>query len=159
MKKFLIALVIFMTMLIVGGIYYFQQTTGSYYQARVEAVDIAERQANLENWNEFYWFNGMEETYFTVTGTSTDDVPIIVIVRQSDGAIQVYDQRETVSEQDALAQMRQDVEPAEILETRIGMDSNLSPVWEISYKNENGGLGYYLLSLETGEWIRTIDNI
>jgi len=148
-----------MTLLIVGGIFYFQQTTGSYYQARVETIEIAERKANLEEWNNFYWFNGIEETYFSLTGTSTDDVPITVIVRQSDGAIQVYDQSETVSEQEALNQMRQDVNPSEILETRIGMDSNLTPVWEISYKNDNGGLGYYLLSLETGEWIRTIDNI
>lgn len=148
-----------MALLIIGGIFYFQQTAGPYYQARMEAVDIAERKADLEEANEFYWFNGIEETYFTVTGTSTDDVPIIVIVRQSDGAIQIYDQSETVSEYDAVTQMRQDVNPAEILETRIGMDSNLNPVWEISYTNENGRLGYYLLSLTTGEWIRTIDNI
>ena len=159
MRKFLLGTLVFLTAVIIFGIFFFQRTTAPYYQAREEASTIAQEQVNMQNVEDFYWFNGAEETYFTVTGTNDQDTGQVVIIRQSDGALAVYDQSELVSETEAIRQVMNEVNPETILEARIGMDTDNLPVWEVSYKNSNGQLGYYLLSLETGEWVRTIDNI
>lgn len=159
MKKLVLGSLVFLTAVIIFGIFFFQRTTAPYYQARDEASTIAQEQANIQDVEDFYWFNGAEETYFTVTGTNNEDTGQVVIIRQSDGAVAVYDQSEIVSETEAVRQVMNEVNPETILEARIGMDSDSLPVWEVSYKNSDGQLGYYLLSLKTGEWVRTIDNI
>ena len=45
-----------------------------------------------------------------------------------------------------------------ILETRIGMEKGV-PIWEVAYKEENGRLGYHIITLKDGEYVRDIGNI
>ena len=94
-----------------------------------------------------------------MTGQNGDQASIIVLIRQSDGAIMVLDQTETVSQEAITAQMIEDVAPAQILNYRMGIIEQNIPIWEVTYKKSNGSLGYYIASLETGAWLRTIDGL
>lgn len=156
-KKFLIGVIIVLTSFILGVVVIYNRSVSPYNQAEEEALVIAEREAGVNNVDEFYWYNGTE-TYFTVTGTTENDEELIVIIRQDDGSIVTLPVNETISKNEAIRQVIDEQSPERILQARIGLEGE-TPVWEVSYRNENGRIGYYTLALENGEWIRTIDNI
>lgn len=146
-----------MLLFILGVTTVITRSLSPYNQAKAETTELASRRANLAEADEFYWFNG-NETYFTITGTDTEGTPVIVIVEQDGGAIEVLNQADTISKQEAIEQTIGREEPQELLEARIGM-YNDNPIWEVSFKQENGNIGYAIFSLTSGEWIRTIKNI
>lgn len=148
---------ILMLAIVVFSVSIYQASSAPFQKAEKEAFSIAQERAGLTNIDEFYWYNG-EATYFTLTGTNQDQTPIVVIIAQDGGTTTVFNQEEVVSEEEAIQLTRQAVGPKEILEARIGMEAETA-VWEVSYKQENGQLGYYILSLETGEWLKGIENI
>lgn len=157
MKKILTTLLIVMLLFILGVTTVVTRSLSPYNQAEAEATTLAQENANLAEADEFYWYNG-NETFFTVTGTDTEGTPIIVIVQQDGGAIEVLNQEDTITEGTAIEQTISREEPQEILEARIGMYDQ-SPIWEVSFKQENGSIGYAMFSLTSGEWVRTIKNI
>lgn len=128
-----------------------------FNQAEAETIDVAARRADLVDAEDFYWYNG-DETFFTVTGLNSQDTEIIVIVEQDGGAIEVIEQSNAMTEQEAINQTIERENPEKILEARIGMYAN-APIWEVGFRLENGSIGYAMFSLTTGKWIRTIKNI
>lgn len=157
MKKFLMTLLITMLLLILGVTAILTRSLSPYNQAQAETTELASRRANLAEAEDFYWFNG-EETFFTVTGTTSEGTPIIVIVQQDGGAIEVINQEDTITEYQAIENTTDRENPQNILEARIGMYDN-KPIWEVSFRQEDGSIGYSIYSLTSGEWIRTIKNI
>lgn len=148
-----------LTAIIIFMILMFNNAAGPYYHAKVEATNFARKHANLVKQEDFYWYSDSEGSYLTVTGQNGDQASIIVLIRQSDGAIMVLDQAETVSQEAITAQMIEDIAPAQILNYRMGIIEQNIPIWEVTYKKSNGSLGYYVASLETGAWLRTIDGL
>ncbi|QTJ44162.1 hypothetical protein B8A42_07310 [Dolosigranulum pigrum] len=159
MKKLLIGINFVLTAIIIFMILMFNNAAGPYYHAKVEATNFARKHANLVEQEDFYWYSDSEGSYLTVTGQNGDQASIIVLIRQSDGAIMVLDQAETVSQEAITAQMIEDIAPAQILNYRMGIIEQNIPIWEVTYKKSNGSLGYYIASLETGAWLRTIDGL
>lgn len=159
MKKLLIGINFVLTAIIIFMILMFNNATGPYYHAKVEATNFARKHANLVEQEDFYWYSDSDGSYLTVTGQNGDQASIIVLIRQSDGAIMVLDQAETVSQEAITAQMIEDIAPAQILNYRMGIIEQNIPIWEVTYKKSNGSLGYYIASLETGAWLRTIDGL
>lgn len=157
MKKFLMTLLITMLLLILGVTAILTRSLSPYNQAQAETTEVATRRANLAEAEEFYWFNG-DETFFTVTGTDTEGTPIIVIVQQDGGAIEVISQEDAITAYEAIEKTTDRESPQSILEARIGM-YNDTPIWEVSFKQADGSLGYSIYTLTSGEWIRTIKNI
>lgn len=157
MKKFLSTALILMLLLILGVTTVVTRSLSPYNQAKAETTELAANRADLAEADDFYWFNG-NETFFTITGSNNEGTPIIVIVQQDGGAIEVFNQENTISKQEAIERTTSREEPQKILEARIGMYDD-TPIWEVSFEQENGSIGYAIFSLETGEWIRTIKNI
>lgn len=157
LKKILTYSLIVMTLLISGAGILINQSLSPLKQAKAETIRVAEREAALTEPVDFYWYNG-NETYFTVVGTNDEAEEIIVLVKQDDGSVKVYDQKDTFSKADAIAKVRELENPAHILEARIGMHNELA-IWEVSFRQENGKIGYTMVALSDGEWVRTIKNI
>lgn len=157
MKKFLNSLLVIMLILIFSVTLILTRSLSPYNQAKAETTEVASRRADLVDVNDFYWFNGTE-TYFTVTGSNSDGTPIIVIVQQDGGEVKVYNEADTISKNRAIDLTLKREEPRKILEARMGM-YNDAPIWEVSFEQENGSIGYAKFSLTSGEWIRTIKNI
>lgn len=157
MKKVIIGLVIVMSMLIIGSVYLYSQSIEPYSQAKSDTIAYVSERTTISEIGEFYWFNG-EETYFTLTGTNEEGEERIYIVQQQGGQITTLSADDTVTKQEAIQQTKQERQPEKILNARIGILDE-TPVWEITYRNDNNRLGYYVINLRNGEWIRTIDNI
>lgn len=157
MKKILTALIVILSVFIIAVLIIFGQSMSPYRAARNNAFEHAEEYADLENLDNFYWYNS-EETYYTVTGTNGEGEDIVAIIQKEGGHVEIIPLLETISEYDAVQQALSDLENVEILETRIGKDEDI-PVWEISFRNPDDTIGYYLVSLESGEWIKSINNL
>ena len=159
MTKVLLGLAILFTGIILGGLRLFRESTQPIYQARSETTAYVQEYTDLKEVNNFYWFNGPEESYFSVSGTNGDQIPQLAIVRISDGAMQVFDYQDIASEYDVYQQVQADLDPSKILAIRAGFVDGTTPVWEVSFLDQAGQLGYYYANLETGQWLRTISNL
>ena len=157
MKKVIIGLVIALSVFILGSLVLYQRASAPYAQARNETVTFLTERSDLAQSEDFYWYNG-EETIFSVRGYSEQEEEKLYIVKQNGGEIRTYDVPGTMTEQEAIRQTRQEREPKRILNAKVGW-MNDRPIWEVTYKNDNDRLGYYIIDLETGEWVRTIENI
>lgn len=157
LKKFLTYSAIVMSLLIIGAGLLLNKSLSPLKQAKAETIKIAEKEANLIEADEFYWYNG-NDTYFTVTGKDEEKNDLIVIVKQEGGSTQIFDKKDIYPKSKAIAQVRESEQPEHILEARIGIHNDL-PIWEISFRQENGRIGYSMLMLTSGEWVRTIKNI
>lgn len=158
MKKTIISLLtILMAIVIVFSIFLFNTSRQPLKQAKAEAVKIAKETAGMETADTFYWYNN-EETYFSVSGTNKKKEKLLVIVEQKGGKVLTLKQGEFISEQAAKKIVWETKKPAELLETRVGIEEGI-PVWEVAYKQKNGRLGYYVVTAKEGKWVKDIENI
>lgn len=148
---------IIMLLMILGVTTIITRSLTPFNQAEAETIELATRRADLVETEDFYWYNG-EETYFTVTGLNSQNMGVIVIVEQDGGAIELIEQSDAITKYEVINQTIERENPEKILEARIGMHKN-NPIWEVSFRLDNGSLGYAMFSLTTGEWLRTIKNI
>lgn len=149
--------IIILFLLIASSYTIFYRAQQPMIQAQKEAIVIAEKEANIQEVEDFYWYNG-SETYFTVAGTDNKDEELYVIIKKSGGSTTILKTAEVVTESEAKSITQADKAPNDILEARLGIE-NEEPVWEVTYKNENGTIGYYLISALSGKWVRDIENI
>lgn len=126
-------------------------------QAKAETIAIAEEKVDLIEADEFYWYNG-NETYFTITGKDINSEEIIAVVKQDGGKVQKFKKKDVSSKKQVLNKLRDIEEVGHILEARIGIHNDLA-IWEVSFEQKNGKIGYAMFSLTSGEWVRTIKNI
>lgn len=159
MTKFLLTLAVVFTALIIGGLRLFRESTTPLYQAKAETTTYVQSHSNITEVNDFYWMNTDEETYYSVSGLNPEVGYQLAIVRQSDGAMEVFNFDDIITEYDAYYQALDEIAPGEILNMRAGFIDEAVPVWEVSFKDEQGQMGYYYIHLETGEWLRTISNL
>ena len=158
MKKTIISgLTILMAAVIFGSIYLFNTSRQPLKQAEAETIAIAKETAGLTKADKFYWYNNAE-TYFSVVGTARNKEPVLVIVEQEGGDVVVLKEGDYITEQQAKQIVREAKKPAELLEVRIGIEEDV-PVWEVAYKQENGRLGYYIITAKDGKWVKDIENI
>ncbi|MER2063854.1 MAG: DUF5590 domain-containing protein [Alkalibacterium sp.] len=157
MKKVIIGLLLTLSAIIIGAIFLYQSARTPYRQAENETITFLSERTDLDRVEDFYWYNG-ETTIFTVRGFNEADQEKYYIVQSEGGNIMTFDASETVTEQAARRQTREAREPKRILNAKVGLMDD-TPIWEVTYKNENDRLGYYIIDLQTGEWLRTIDNI
>ncbi|WP_051923384.1 cell wall elongation regulator TseB-like domain-containing protein [Carnobacterium viridans] len=156
-KGILITSAIVMSVILVCSITLLLISQDPIKKAEKETIAIAKESAGLVKATDFYWYN-RDKTYFSVSGVNESDEEIMVIVAKDGGATTVLNQDEFITEQQAKALTREDKGAVDILEARIGLDGE-TPIWEISYKQENGRLGYYVLTAKSGKWVSDIENI
>lgn len=156
-KGILITLAVVMSVVLVFSITLLMISQDPIKKAEKETVAIAKETAGLETATDFYWYN-REKTYFSVAGLNEADEEMMVIVAKDGGDTIILNQDEFITEQQAKEMTREDKGSVEILEARIGLEG-ATPIWEISYKQENGRLGYYVLTAKSGKWVSDIENI
>lgn len=156
-KTMVIVLTVLMAAIIVFSAVLYNKAVRPLRRAESETAEIAAETAGLTQVDNFYWFNSAE-TSFAITGTNQEGEQLIVIVEQNGGNTTILNQADSITEQQATQLAVDAKNPEELLETRIGMEDGV-PVWEVSYKNENGRLGYYVVTVADGEWVRDIENI
>ncbi len=159
-RKIILSLIGILFILIVGSYSIFFFSLRPIVQAQDEATVIAEEAAGIEEVDDFFWYNGLHETYFTIGGYTAERDYLYVMVKQDGGDVTILNAAYVVTEDEAKSILLALKAPEEILEAKLGQsDSVDSPFWEVSYKDENGLLHYAYISVTTGELIKEIKNI
>lgn len=156
-KAILITSAVVMSVVLVFSMALLSISQDPIKKAKKETIAIAEEAAGLVTVSDFYWYN-RDKTYFSVFGLNEADKEIMVIVAKDGGKTLILNQDEFITEQQAKKLTREDKGSVDILEARIGLEGDI-PIWEISYKEENGRLGYYVLTAKSGKWVSDIENI
>lgn len=126
-------------------------------KAEKEAVAIARKYADFDQVDQFYWYT-REETYFGLTGTNKKGQEIVVIIPKSGEKVTVFNQSDGLTEAKALRKVIDTYKPADIIKITLGMYKD-EPVWEVTARNKDDLLNYYLISFKTGEPVKVIENI
>ncbi|MGM0213628.1 cell wall elongation regulator TseB-like domain-containing protein [Enterococcus sp. AZ109] len=153
-NKWIIGIVAFLLLILVSGTILFIRSNRPMQQAKKEAYDLAQQYAKLETMENFYWFN-REQTYFTVTGVDQSGKDIVVIIPKSGENIQVLNAADGLSE-DAVIQQMQAAYPEITVEKAALGKFRDQPAWEITGKDGQGTISYYLFSFENGEEIQNV---
>lgn len=157
-RKFVIGSLVLLLILIISSYSVFYQSKRPIVQAEKEATIIAEEKAGIQKVDDFYWYNGIDETYFSVAGYNVEKQYIYVIIKQNGANTTILNASEIVTEDEAKSITQAEVIATEILEARIGLKDE-EPIWEVSYLDNTGQLGYYILSANTGQLVKEYKNI
>lgn len=157
-RKFVIGSLVLLLILIISSYSVFYQSKRPIVQAEKEATIIAEEKAGIQKVDDFYWYNGTDETYFSIAGYDAEDQYIYVVIKQNGANTTILNTSEIVTEDEAKSIAQAEVTPTEVLEARIGV-ADEEPIWEVSYLDKNGQLGYYILSANTGQLVKEYKNI
>ncbi|HJB24521.1 MAG TPA: DUF5590 domain-containing protein [Candidatus Jeotgalibaca pullicola] len=157
-RNFIMGLIGVLFVLIVSSYSFFFYSQQPMVQAEKEVSKIAEESADIQRVDNFYWYNGSDDTFFTVAGYTSEDRYLYVVVKQNGGEVTVLDSQQIVTEDEAKSILQTIKEPQKILEARLGMEAD-EPFWEVAYRDMDGKLGYVLLSANTGELMKEYKNI
>ncbi len=157
LNRWLLGIVTFLLIIIVGATMIFIRSNRPMQQAKKEAVQMAEKYADLKTVDQFYWFN-REKTYFTVTGENNTGEAIIAIVPKSGEKVRVLNQKDGLTEQQVEKLFESDHPKLIFEKANLGIYQDQT-AWEITAKDEQGEIHYYLLAFKDGEEIKVIKKI
>ncbi|WP_102274782.1 cell wall elongation regulator TseB-like domain-containing protein [Cytobacillus massiliigabonensis] len=157
MKKIIIISIFIILIVLVSGIFIYQQALKPVKSAEEKAVQTAMEETELTKAEDFYLYNG-QETYYVVKGKNEKGKNIYVWIPEKEGRIIVRKQSDGVSEKEAVSKLLEEKNPKEIISVRLGMEKNI-PLWEIYYRSEGDLINYYYVDFQTGEWLKKIENL
>ena len=155
--KILLSIIAVLLVVIVSGIIVYIRSTNPMTQAKKEAIEIAQKSANLTSVDEFYSFN-RKETYFSVTGKDKDGTELAVIIPKAGEKVTVLEQKDGISEEQIRQVIATDYSNEKIQKISLGIFKD-KPAWEVVTKNAKGTLSYYVLSFEKAEELSAIRDI
>lgn len=156
-RKVVSVLTALLLFILIGLLYIYGESTQSKVKAEEEALQLVGLDYTVDRVNDFDWFT-LEESYFSLDFIDSEGIQRYAVIQQDGGDTAYFSSEEIISRTDAIAITLNDNENPEIIQARLGILDG-RPVWEISFKVEDGTLTYYLINAKTGEWIQTIANI
>ncbi len=156
-NRVLLGLIIFLLAVIVLSSIFYLRSSRPAMQAKKEAIEIAEKYANMDEVDHFYWFT-RKKTYFSLTGTNDKGKEIAVIIPKSGEKIKVLDQAKGLTEKEAKEKIAETHPGIQIEKASLGMYDEKA-VWEITGKENDGKLNYYLIAFDSGDEVKTIKGI
>lgn len=157
-RNIFVSTLVLLFLLIVASYSLFFSAQRPIMQAEREARSIAKETVNMTRFEDFYWYNGSRDTFFSVAGWDEEDRYLYVIIKQDGGDTMVLDSQEAITEEEAKSIAQAAKSPARILEARLGVEED-TPFWEVAYKKTDGSVAYLLISALTGETIKEYSNL
>lgn len=157
LNRWLLGIVTFLLIIIVAATMIFIRSNRPIQQAKKETVQMAEKYADLKTVDQFYWFN-REKTYFTVTGENNNGEGIIVIVPKSGEKIRILNQKDGLNEGQAEKQFESEHPDLLFEKATLGIYRDQT-AWEVTAKDDQGAIYYYLLAFNDGKELKVIKNI
>lgn len=157
-KKVIVLLtmiVVLLAIILFSSIFYIRSSR-PMRQAKKEAIAYAEKYADIETVDKFYWFT-RDKTYFTILGQDKNGQDLVVIIPKSGEKVMVYPQSEGITEDKARSLVAQNHSGESFQKASLGLYDD-TPVWEIVTKTDQG-LNYYLLQFKGGEEVKAITNV
>lgn len=127
------------------------------YSVRRQAIAIARKTANVKQVSNFYW-DKEDDSYLTVQGTTRQNQPVYVLIRQKTGKVRVAAQGSGISRSAAIGQAQTKFAPRKILNAGLRWRAKKF-VWDVGYITKSGKLGYVTYDFKTGTQVKSIRNL
>ncbi|UQS81496.1 peptidase [Bombilactobacillus folatiphilus] len=151
-RPLLLGILIILLVLSVGSFYVMN---ASHSSARSQAIHVAKTKGGLQT-TTFYSEFDRRQQFYTVGGQTRQGYRYVVINGQN-GKIQLLN-----SPAGLVRQVRQTVQnhqnPKQINKVALGYYQK-HPVWEVTYRNQNNSLGYYLINFHNTKILQVINNL
>lgn len=157
MKKIIIIIIIIVAIVLVSGIFVYQNALKPMKTAEDKAIQMALEETEIIEAEDFHLYHG-QETYYVVKGKNENGTNLYAWIPEKEGRIIVRKQSDGVSKQEAIDKLLEEKNPQEIISVRLGMEKNI-PLWEIYYRSEGNLINYYYVDFKTGEWLKKIENL
>lgn len=153
-RMWTISIILLAILLVFGGYFKAQAPRRVAYH---KTVSLAEKYANLKKVTSFYHYN-RKQTFYMVSGTNNKKEKVYVIVYHNGKKIIIYNQTDGINAAQAKNIVKKHVTVKRFLNIGMGMQKK-TPVWEISYLNQNGNLCYDTIAFKSGQVLKSIQNI
>lgn len=160
MKNWLTFIAVFILSLgLIITILVFWNANKPFNEIEEKAEKLALSSEVLSTVTKSYVYNG-SKPYVTVFGEDEDGEEKVVFVPISleEEAIQEAYLKDGITEEQALAHLKDEKDIKKILHTKLGYES-VGVVWEITYMNNSDNVNYVYLMFEDGEWWKRILNL
>jgi uncharacterized protein YpmB len=159
-KKWIIISIVILLAGTIGLISVYLNSTKPLRTAEKKAIEIAQKETDLTDFQNFQLSNG-ESTYYVLRAKDSNEEEVYVWISEDDRKTVIKKVNSGVSEEEAIQTVYANKDPKEIISVRLGMtkiQKTTRPAWEIYYRTDNNHLNYYYVDFETGEKLRAIDN-
>lgn len=145
-RRIIGSIVVLVVLLIV---LFYVRAVRPYYQAKSEATQMAQKYADLQETDHFYWFT-RQKTYFSLLGKNANGTKIVVLIPEDGKKVTILKQADGVTAAQAKKTVAQRDPQRSFFKINLGMVDDQA-VWEVVMKAQNGTLDYYLVDFKTGK--------
>lgn len=152
-------MIILLVLIVIGMLcgWGFNQAKAQEKQAKQEAIQMAQKYANITSVKQFYWYN-RDQSYYTIVGTNKNNQSVYVIIPQKGNKVVIYGTNTGIDAKKARSITTSKFSVKTITHVALGLYHN-QPVWEVTYFNQKNKLCYVLLSFKQGKVINQINNL
>ncbi|MCI7240142.1 cell wall elongation regulator TseB-like domain-containing protein [Aerococcus suis] len=151
----IIIAILFIYILGTSALYFTTQKDVAHWEA--ETTKMAKNEANLKNVRRFYVFT-TDKTYYTVEGNNKNNEKIYFTYSPDTKKKTQTKADKLVNHENALSLARHNLPDATVKEANIGLEDG-EYVWEVSFRDKNGALGYHYIDASDAQWYETINNL
>lgn len=138
-------------------------STRTYFRAQLpkvkaenEVTQVA-KTAGIDRIQKFYLYT-KDDTWLTVLGKDKNGYEVYYTYQPQKKETHLGYVSEMVTEENALALTRQQLPDVTVKEARLGYGSDRF-IWEVSFIDKQGNLGYHYINAENAVWLETINNL
>ncbi|EPH12647.1 hypothetical protein [Facklamia hominis] len=126
-------------------------------RAEEETIALVEVDHTVKRVNQFYWTT-TDQSCFTIDFIDDQAERFYAIVEREGGDIHYFPYQELIKESDAKSITASEIKDPQIMQARLGLYKGKA-VWEMTLRNSNQTISYFILDAKTGEWVQTLSNI
>jgi uncharacterized protein YpmB len=152
MKKWGIILFVFICMMIWQAVNVYDAALEPKQFAESKAMKRAASEVNFINIEEIYTYFG-DQAYVVIVGTNSEKEKVAAWVPEKTDNVIVKKIKSGVSKQEAIAKLKAERNPKEIVSAKLGMEKGV-PLWELTYVDDDNRYSFYYLSFEDGTFLK-----
>ncbi len=123
-------------------------------EAYDQAKSVAEKEVGMQEYTDFYMYQGNEH-WDVITGVDKKGKEVGVWIPDGKDKPVTIALSEGISEEKAIAYVKQQESVEEIMSAKLGMEKN-KPLWEVTYLDKENNLGYYYIDFYGKEVFKKI---
>lgn len=155
-RKLFSILIAVMVIYLVGSTYIYVNSQQMVASAEAETTKVA-KDVGLTNITDFYVFN-KDETYYAVMGENSEGRQVYFAYQPDTEYQKMGFVDEMVNEDNAYSLTKYEMPDVNVRTANLGIENDTF-VWEVSFTDADGRLGYHYINATTGEWYETINDL
>jgi uncharacterized protein YpmB len=156
-KKTTVTVIITIVIIIIAAWVFTSTYTSArdqYLEGHDDSKALAIEKGKLSSIDKIETFYGQRK-YHVLSGTNTQNKKVYVWIPQTEKneSVIVKEQSAGITEEQAIANVKQEYNPVEIISVKLGMDEEI-PIWEVKYRSQSGRFTYDYVDFINGEIIK-----